>query len=101
MVFSGGRRFTLSTRCKLFVIFYQLLPGSFECKPCHKSCSNGCNGSDASQCNECADGYNMSDDNECIDVNQCIENSISCAAGQTCVNKDGPDNCERMLYSLL
>ena len=99
MVFSGGRRFTLSTRCKLFVIFYQLLPGSFECKPCHKSCSNGCNGSDASQCNECADGYNMSDDNECIDVNQCIEN-ISCAAGQTCVNKDGPDNCERMLYPL-
>jgi len=72
--------------------------GSYKCEPCNIACSSGCTDGTHTTCTECAPGYKMSSNwvsnDGCVDVNECLELPITCPAGQTCVNKPGPDSCE-------
>lgn len=67
--------------------------GSHECQSCHVSCHGGCTGEGPGACKECAEGYKWSDEG-CADVDECLENKVTCPSGKVCVNKDGPDSCE-------
>lgn len=67
--------------------------GSYECQSCHVSCDGGCIAEGPASCKQCTKGYKWSDEG-CVDVNECVENKITCPRGHVCVNEDGPDSCQ-------
>ena len=69
-------------------------PGSFECVVCHEGCNKeaGCTGALASDCNECAAGYERdATTRRCNDQNEC--KTFACSPAETCQNTPGSFTC--------
>lgn len=62
------------------------------CSACHESCKSTCWEAGPKGCDECKTGWKESEDEGCIDINEC-EESFPCGEDQYCTNTPGKYNC--------
>lgn len=65
------------------------------CKKCHESCKLICSGPESKNCDECKTGWIQSEDQGCIDVNECLEEKSPCNDVQYCENTVGSYKCNK------
>jgi len=70
--------------------YYKAQNGS--CLKCHESCESSCTNGTSKDCDECAEGYVMHEQDGCIDKNECEDTSI-CEEGKFCFNTKGSHRC--------
>ncbi|ELU11890.1 hypothetical protein CAPTEDRAFT_152135 [Capitella teleta] len=63
------------------------------CSECDKSCREGCTDGSPKGCHECKEGWVKSEEDGCIDYDECAEDEASCAADEYCSNTIGSKNC--------
>ncbi|XP_010885442.2 fibulin-1 isoform X1 [Esox lucius] len=64
-----------------------------QCKVGSTKCSHLCVGKDTCAC---FDGYHLQpDQHTCEDINECLNGSHNCGAGQSCINTEGSYRCQR------
>lgn len=68
--------------------------GAYTCEKCDRACEQGCTDHNRLSCVACANGYEMKEDEGCMDVDQCANGEVTCKNGQVCVNTDGDDMCQ-------
>lgn len=69
-----------------------------ECKACHKSCATSCLDESSNSCDECAKGWQQSEEegeegSSCHDIDECSDGSNDCAGDTYCQNKEGSFSC--------
>ncbi|XP_052779223.1 cysteine-rich with EGF-like domain protein 2 isoform X1 [Mya arenaria] len=62
-----------------------------SCTACHTSCKTTCWEAGPKGCDECKNGWKMSEENGCEDVNECDD--TPCEENQYCSNTEGSYNC--------
>ncbi|XP_064483431.1 cysteine-rich with EGF-like domain protein 2 isoform X2 [Ornithodoros turicata] len=68
--------------------------GESECLKCHKACKGNCTEGGPKACQACNDGYVMTQEFGCVDVDECIESETPvCKDGTFCVNSEGSHDC--------
>ncbi|KAF0992879.1 hypothetical protein HZS_3711, partial [Henneguya salminicola] len=70
------------------------VPGRHYCRNCYKSCLT-CNGDEANRCLICKPGYVKTQENTCVDVDECLENTHDCKETTYCHNKEGGFECKK------
>ena len=61
------------------------------CKKCHDSCKSTCWEAGSKGCDECKSGWELSETDGCVDVDECTESP--CEENQYCVNTPGKYDC--------
>uniref|UniRef100_A0A6Q2YHZ5 Fibulin-1 n=1 Tax=Esox lucius TaxID=8010 RepID=A0A6Q2YHZ5_ESOLU len=68
-------------------------PPNWVCSVGSTKCSHLCVGKDTCAC---FDGYHLQpDQHTCEDINECLNGSHNCGAGQSCINTEGSYRCQR------
>lgn len=68
--------------------------GEKQCTKCHKACKGNCTEGGSKACQACNDGYVMTEDLGCADVDECVESETPiCKEGTFCVNNEGSHDC--------
>eukprot|EP00038_Savillea_parva_P011789 m.200117 g.200117 ORF g.200117 m.200117 type:complete len:418 (+) comp20960_c0_seq1:77-1330(+) len=69
---------------------------AYDCQKCDAACATGCSGPARTDCVKCAAGYDMSDAEGCVDVDECAAGNFNCSErGVFCSNTDGSYTCEK------
>ncbi|KAM9704832.1 cysteine-rich with EGF-like domain protein 2 [Menidia menidia] len=63
------------------------------CTECHSSCKT-CSGGTNQDCDECKEGWREDDQEACVDVDECSEDSSPCREDQYCLNSEGSYSCK-------
>lgn len=88
----SGYNGTLCTECT--VGYYQSYKDEKKilCSKCHVACKSSCKKSGLKDCDDCADGWQMTNEG-CQDINECLKSKKTCPGNQFCVNNDGSFTC--------
>lgn len=62
------------------------------CSKCHPACSGNCTEAGTKGCEACNEGWAMTAENGCVDVNECVLPDV-CKHNQFCVNEEGNYSC--------
>lgn len=66
----------------------------FLCSSCHAACVDGCTSGGSSNCiGGCKKGWKLNNENNCIDINECLETKNICTGNEFCVNNEGNYSC--------
>ena len=57
-------------------------------------CDHNCTNTESGYTCSCLSGYRLVNNTNCIDVDECIEESDTCHANATCVNSIGSFSCD-------
>ncbi len=63
------------------------------CSACHKSCKTHCTGAGPKACVDCKEGYFMSPEEGCADIDECALSGLPCSGNRFCVNTEGSFRC--------
>lgn len=80
--------------CSLCIELHYLNPETKSCMQCDESCIKSCSGATSSDCEECKEGWERSDNGTCVDLDECSIDKDKCKGSTYCVNEIGSFSCK-------
>ncbi|VDL79898.1 unnamed protein product [Nippostrongylus brasiliensis] len=90
---NNGYAGSMCRRCAAEFFEISRTEKSVECESCFDGCSGGCNHAGPKGCKKCRKGYTETEENGCVDDDECQNPSTCPRANEKCVNTPGAFKC--------